>query len=196
MRSEVRWSLRWENGLQLSEHVELAEFFNKTYGPTGEFNAKPFEGSRSWAGARPELRAIAFDSGGIAAHMGLLRRFIKVDGVDQLVAELGLYGVRPDLEGLGIAHSIHAMLPVLQELGVPFAFGTVRHALQRHVERFAKHGPVTVLSGIRVQSTLPEARTDKPPTRIEDALVIVLPVGRPISDWPPGTVIDRNGPEL
>nr|CAH04367.1 NodA acyltransferase [Ensifer sp. BR816] len=196
MRSEVRWSLRWENGLQLSEHVELAEFFNKTYGPTGEFNAKPFEGSRSWAGARPELRAIASDSGGIAAHMGLLRRFIKVDGVDQLVAELGLYGVRPDLEGLGIAHSIHAMLPVLQELGVPFAFGTVRHALQRHVERFAKHGPVTVLSGIRVQSTLPEARTDKPPTRIEDALVIVLPVGRPISDWPPGTVIDRNGPEL
>ncbi|MDL2410540.1 acyltransferase, partial [Rhizobium calliandrae] len=27
-------------------------------------------------------------------------------------------------------------------------------------------------------------------------LVIILPVGRPISDWPAGTTIDRNGPEL
>ncbi|WP_349644449.1 hypothetical protein [Rhizobium mayense] len=24
----------------------------------------------------------------------------------------------------------------------------------------------------------------------------MLPVGRPISDWPAGTTIDRNGPEL
>ncbi|WFU51801.1 NodA family N-acyltransferase [Sinorhizobium terangae] len=196
MRCEVRWSLCWENELQLSDHIELTEFFRKAYGPTGAFNAKPFEGSRSWAGARPELRAIAYDSRGIAAHMGLLRRFIKVGEVDQLVAELGLYGVRPDLEGLGIAHSIHVMLPVLQELGVPFAFGTVRHALRKHVERFARYGLVTILSGVHVRFTLPEARLDKPPTRTEDALVIVLPVGRSMSDWPAGTTIDRNGPEL
>ncbi|MDK1376367.1 MULTISPECIES: NodA family N-acyltransferase [unclassified Sinorhizobium] len=196
MRSEVRWSLRWENELQLSDHIELTDFFRETYGPTGAFNAKPFKGSRSWAGARPELRAIAYDSRGIAAHMGFLRRFIKVGEVDQLVAELGLYGVRPDLEGLGIAHSIHVMLPVLQELGVPFAFGTVRHALRKHVERFGRYGLVTILSGIQVRSTLPVALLDKPPTRIEDALVIVLPVGRPMSDWPAGTIIDRNGPEL
>ncbi|MFC0804714.1 NodA family N-acyltransferase [Ensifer sp. P24N7] len=196
MRCEVRWSLCWENELQLSDHIELTEFFRKAYGPTGAFNAKPFEGSRSWAGARPELRAIAYDSHGIAAHMGLLRRFIKVGEVDQLVAELGLYGVRPDLEGLGISHSIHVMLPVLQELGVPFAFGTVRHALRKHVERFARYGLVTILSGIHVRFTLPEARLDKPPTRTEDALVIVLPVGRSMSDWPAGTTIDRNGPEL
>ncbi len=196
MRTEVRWRLCWENELQLSDHVELAEFFRKTYGPTGAFNAKPFEGSRSWAGARPELRAIAYDSSGVAAHMGLLRRFIKISEVDQLVAELGLYGVRPDLEGLGIAHSIHVMLPVLQELGVPFAFGTVRHALQKHVERFGRYGPVTVLSGVHVRSTLPDARLDLPPTRIDDALVIVLPVGRSMCDWPAGAIIDRNGPEL
>nr|CAH04364.1 hypothetical protein [Ensifer sp. BR816] len=106
MCSEVRWKLCWENELQVADHVELAEFFRKTYGPTGEFNAKPFEGSRSWAGARPELRAIAHDSYGVAAHMGVLRRFIKVGAVDLLVAELGLYGVRPELERLGIGHSI------------------------------------------------------------------------------------------
>ncbi|WP_026187645.1 NodA family N-acyltransferase [Ensifer sp. BR816] len=196
MRSDVRWKLCWENELQLSDHVELAEFFRRTYGPTGSFNAKPFEGSQSWAGARPELRAIAYDSGGVAAHMGLLRRFIKVDGVDLLVAELGLYGVRPDLEGLGIAHSIHVMLPTLQEFQVPFAFGTVRDELRKHIERFGRHGLLTVMSGISVRSTLPHARVDLPPTRVEDPLVIVLPVGRPISDWPAGTIIDRNGPEL
>ncbi|MGY5809874.1 NodA family N-acyltransferase [Rhizobium sp. LEGMi198b] len=196
MRSEVRWRLCWENELELVEHVELADFFRMTYGPTGAFNAKPFEGSRSWAGARPELRLIGYDANGVAAHMGLLRRFIKVGTTDQLVGELGLYGVRRDLEGLGLGHSIHAMLPVLQELAVPFAFGTVRPALQKHVERFGRHGPLTILSGIRVRSTLPEARLDKPPTRIEDALVIVLPIGRSMSDWPTGTTIDRNGPEL
>ncbi|AYG64290.1 NodA family N-acyltransferase [Rhizobium jaguaris] len=196
MRADVQWRLCWESELELAEHVELAEFFRKTYGPTGAFNAKPFEGSQSWAGARPELRAIAYDASGVAAHMGLLRRFIKVGTTDQLVAELGLYGVRPDLEGLGIGHSIQAMLPVLRELAVPFAFGTVRPALQKHIERFGRNGPVTVVSEISVRSTLPHARTDLPPTRVEDPLVIILPVGRPISDWPAGTTIDRNGPEL
>ncbi|PDT34010.1 MULTISPECIES: NodA family N-acyltransferase [Sinorhizobium] len=196
MRSNVRWKLCWENELQLSDHVELTDFFRRTYGPTGAFNAKPFEGSQSWAGARPELRAIAYDSSGVAAHMGLLRRFIKVDGVDLLVAELGLYGVRPDLEGLGIAHSIHVMLPTLQELQVPFAFGTVRNQLRKHIERFGRHGLVTVMSGISVRSTLPHARMDLPPTRVEDPLVIVLPVSRPLSDWPAAKMIDRNGPEL
>ncbi|RUU14288.1 NodA family N-acyltransferase [Mesorhizobium sp. USDA-HM6] len=196
MRSRVRWKLCWENELQLSDHIELTEFFQRTYGPTGVFNAKPFEGSRSWAGARPELRAIAYDSSGVAAHIGLLRRFIKIDAVDLLVAELGLYGVRPDLEGLGISHSFRAVLPVLQELGVPFGFGTVRPALHKHVARFGRHGAAIVKSGIRVRSTLPDARLDKPPTRMEDPLVIVLPVGRPISDWPAGAMIERNGPEL
>ncbi|MGY3610683.1 MULTISPECIES: NodA family N-acyltransferase [unclassified Bradyrhizobium] len=196
MRSQVRWKLCWENELQLADHVELAEFFRKTYRPTGAFNGKPFEGSRSWAGARPELRAIGYDSRGVAAHMGLLRRFIKVGAIDVLVAELGLYGVRPDLEGLGIAHSIRVMHPVLQELGVPFGFGTVRHALQKHFARFRRHGPATIVSGVRVRSTLPDVLLDKPPTRIEDVLIVVLPIGRSMSEWPTGTMIDRNGPEL
>ncbi|MCW1754924.1 MULTISPECIES: NodA family N-acyltransferase [Rhizobium] len=196
MRSQVRWTLRWESELQLDEHVELATFFRNTYGPTGAFNAKPFQGSRSWAGARPELRAIAHDSNGIAAHIGLLRRFIKVGEVDLLVAELGLYGVRPDLEGLGISHSLRVMYPVLQQLRVPFGFGAVRHALQKHVERFGRHLPAAVLSGVRVRSTLPDAHLDLPPTRLEDVLVVVLPVGSAMSDWPTGALIDRNGPEL
>ncbi|SIT43559.1 Nodulation protein A [Paraburkholderia ribeironis] len=196
MSSKVQWRLCWENELQLSDHVELAQFFRTTYGPTGAFNAKPFEGGRSWAGARPELRAIAYDSQGVAAHMGSLRRFIKVGAVDVLIAELGLYGVRPDLEGLGISHSIRAMYPVLQELRVPFAFGTVRHSLKNHFARLCRHGMGTILSGVHIRSTLPNVHLDLPPTRTEDVLAVILPIGSSMSEWPDGTAIERNGPEL
>ncbi|CCM80391.1 NodA family N-acyltransferase [Rhizobium mesoamericanum] len=196
MGSQVDWKLRWENELDLADHVELADFFRKTYGPTGTFNAKPFEEARSWAGARPELRAIGYDARGVAAHMGLLRRFIQVDSTDLLVAELGLYGVRRDLKGLGISHSLRTVLPVLQQLAVPFAFGTVRPQLHKHIQRFSRYSPVTILKNIQVRSTLREARVDKAPVRLEDPLVIVLPISKLMSDWPAGNTIDRNGPEL
>lgn len=196
--SKVRWRVCWENELQLAEHIELSEFFRKTYGPTGEFNAKPFEGGRSWAGARPEIRVIGYDANGIAAHIGALRRFIKVGDVDLLVAELGLYGVRPDLEGLGITHSMRVMYPVLQQLAVPFGFGAVRQALQKHVTKLVgRQGLATILPGVSVRSTRPDIHLDLPPTRTDDDLVVlVFPIGRPISEWPAGTLIDRNGPEL
>ncbi|OPY94298.1 acyltransferase [Bradyrhizobium sacchari] len=196
-RAQVHWSCRWESELQLADHAELAEFFRKSYGPTGAFNAQPFEGSRSWAGARPELRVIGYDARGVAAHLGLLRRFIKVGEIDLLVAELGLYAVRPDLEGLGISHAMRVMYPALQELGVPFGFGTVRPALEKHMMRLVgRQGIATLMHGIRVRSTHPDVYPNLSPTRIEDVIVVVFPVGRSMSEWPAGTVIDRNGPEL
>nr|CCC58433.1 N-acyltransferase [Bradyrhizobium sp. ARR598]CDY73141.1 N-acyltransferase [Bradyrhizobium sp. ARR600]CDY73156.1 N-acyltransferase [Bradyrhizobium sp. ARR691] len=197
MRSRVRWRVAWENELRLADHIELSDFFRTTYGPTGALNAKPFEGHRSWAGARPELRIIGYDAAGVAAHIAALRRFIKVGEVDLLVAELGLYGVRPDLEGLGITQSMRVMYPVLQKLGVPFGFGTVRYALKEHLTRLlARPGLGTIISGVRLKSTLPDVYPNLQPTRIEDVLVLVVPIGQSISDWPTGTVIDRNGPEL
>lgn len=196
MRSDVRWRLCWENELQLADHAELSDFFRKSYGRNGAFNAKPFEGGRSWAGARPEFRAIGYDAHGVAAHIGILRRFIKVGEVDQLVAELGLYAVRPDLEGFGISFSLSVVFPVLQQLGVPFVFGTVRHAMRNHIERFCRGGLATIVSGVRVRSTLADVHPDLPPTRAEDVLVFVMPIGRSMDEWPSGTLIDRNGPEL
>nr|CDY73152.1 N-acyltransferase [Bradyrhizobium sp. ARR634]CDY73158.1 N-acyltransferase [Bradyrhizobium sp. ARR697]CDY73167.1 N-acyltransferase [Bradyrhizobium sp. ARR777]CDY73183.1 N-acyltransferase [Bradyrhizobium sp. ARR823] len=197
VRPQVEWRLRWENELQLADHAELAEFFRNSYGPTGEFNAQPFEGNRSWAGARPELRIIGYDARGVAGHIGLLRRFIKIGGVDLLVAELGLYAVRPDLEGLGISHSMRVMYPALQELGVPFGFGTVRPALEKHLTRLLeRQGLATIMSGIRVRSAHREVCPDRSPVCIEDVLVVVFPVGRSINEWPAGALIDRNGSEL
>ncbi|OAF09202.1 acyltransferase [Bradyrhizobium centrolobii] len=198
MRSEMRWRLCWESELELADHIELSEFFRKAYGANGEFNAKPFEGGRSWAGARPELRVIAYDSQGIAGHAGVLRRFIKVGTVDVLVAEIGLYAVRRDLEGRGVTYhgAIHFMYPTLQELGVPFGFGGVRPAMQKHVERIGRHGFATVFTGMRVRSTQPDIYLNVPATRDEDVLVVVLPIAQSMGDWPAGTTIARNGPEL
>ncbi|WP_018322350.1 NodA family N-acyltransferase [Bradyrhizobium sp. WSM2793] len=196
-RAQVQWTRRWENELRLADHAELAEFFRKSYGPTGAFNAQPFEGNRSWAGARPEVRIIGYDARGVAAHVGLLRRFIKIDGVDLLVAELGLYAVRPDLEGLGISHAMRVTYPILRELGVPFGFGTVRPALEKHMTRLVeRQGLATLMSGIRVRSTHSDVYPNLSPTRTEDVIVVVFPVGRSRSEWPAGTIIDRNGPEL
>ncbi|MBA1139487.1 MULTISPECIES: NodA family N-acyltransferase [Mesorhizobium] len=196
MRSEVRWRLCWENDLQLTDHAELSDFFRESYGRTGAFNAKPFEGGRSWAGARPEFRAIGYDAQGVAAHVGILRRFIKVGEADLLVAELGLYGVRPDLERHGIGFSLSGVFPVLQQLRVPFAFGTVRHAMRNHMERFCRGGVATIVSGVRIRSTLADIYLDLPPTRVEDVLLFVVPIGSSMDEWPSGTLIDRNGPEL
>lgn len=52
------------------------------------------------------------------------------------------------------------------------------------------------MSGIRVRSTHADVYPNLLPVRIEDVLVVVFPLGRPISEWPAGTIIDRNGPEL
>ncbi|WIW50151.1 NodA family N-acyltransferase (plasmid) [Bradyrhizobium sp. 62B] len=197
MRPPIQWRTCWENELELSDHIQLSAFFRAAYGPTGTFNARPFEGFRSWAGARPELRFIGYDSRGVAAHLGALRRFIKVGDADVLVAELGLYAVRPDLEGLGVPHSVRAMYPTLHLMGVPFGFGTVRHALKTHITRLLdRPGLASIIPGIRVRSTLAEVYPALPPTRTDEALLVVLPVGKPLSEWPPGTTIERNGPEL
>ncbi|MGY4473495.1 NodA family N-acyltransferase [Bradyrhizobium sp. USDA 3364] len=196
-RTQVHWSVRWESELRLTEHAELAEFFRKSYGPTGAFNAQPFEGNRSWAGARPEVRVIGRDAHGVAAHVGLLRRFIKIGAVDLLVAELGLYAVRPDLEGLGISHAMRVMYPKLHELGVPFGFGTVRPALEKHLTRLVqRQGLATLMSGLRVRSTHPDVYPNLSPIRIDEVIVVVFPVQSAISEWPAGAMIDRNGPEL
>ncbi|XIA67797.1 NodA family N-acyltransferase [Bradyrhizobium sp. TZ2] len=175
----------------------MSDFFRNTYGPTGACNARPFEGSRSWAGARPEVRAIGYDAHGVAAHIGALRRFIKVGGVDLLVAELGLYGVRPDLEG-----TRNQPFNARDVSGTAGAWCSIRlrHGPARAPETSYKiarpRGLATVVSGVRVRSTVPDVNTEFPPVRVEDVLIVVFPIAQPMSDWPTGTTIDRNGPEL
>ncbi|WP_043879623.1 NodA family N-acyltransferase [Azorhizobium caulinodans] len=196
MISKVTWRVAWESDLTNGDHAELSDFFKSVYGATGAFNALPFAGGRSWAGARPELRGIAYDESGVAAHMGVLRRFIKVGGEQIAVAELGLYGVRRDLEGLGIGHSTLAMLPVLKALGVPFAFGCFRNELRIHFQRFCRNGKGAIVDNVNIKSTQPDIYPDLPPTKIEKKAAVILPLTETLDRWPEGVDIERNGPEL
>ncbi|WP_095205325.1 NodA family N-acyltransferase [Mesorhizobium carmichaelinearum] len=196
MSSNMQWKLCWESELTVADHAQLAEFFRTLYGPTISSRNKLFEGHRSWAKARPEFRAIGYDANGVVAHMGLLRRFIKVGEVEMLVAELGLYGVRQDSERLGITYSMRAIASVLDKLKVPFIFGAVRPQMRNHVERFCRSGFGTMFPAVPVRSTQPDVYPDLPPTRTDEMVVWVLPVEGSMSDWPAGATIDRNGPEL
>ncbi len=193
MKTQIQWKTYWENQLEPGDHAELAEFFRNTYGAVGAWNVKHFKGSRSWAGARPELRIIGHDERGVAAHFGVLRRFIRLGTIDQLVAEVGLYAVRPDLQrsGIGYQSGINVMIPTLLDLKVPFGFGTVRQELREHVEKAS--AALMIVSGVRVRST---NLWDKSKTCVEDLLVLVIPLERAVDEWPAGELIDRNGPEL
>lgn len=197
MIAELQWKTCWEHQLEPGDHAQLADFFRVTYGAVGAWNARHFEGSRSWAGARPELRIIGYDGRGVAVHYGVLRRFIRVGTVDQLVAEIGLYAIRADLQGwggwgIGYQSGFKILYPTLKSLKVPFGFGTVRTAMRDHVARIGRGG-VKIASEISVRSA---ALGSDAETCVEDVLVVVVPVERPVDEWPAGAFIDRNGFEL
>ncbi|QKC92289.1 hypothetical protein EB230_30780 [Mesorhizobium sp. NZP2234] len=80
----------------------------------------------------------------------MLRHFFTFGEVDFLVGELGSYRMHLDLERLGMSHSIRIMRPVLQQRGIPFAFGMVRHPLRNHLERFCRDGQTTIVPGVRI----------------------------------------------
>ncbi|RWB11595.1 MAG: hypothetical protein EOQ69_24345, partial [Mesorhizobium sp.] len=61
----------WERELQLTGHVNCPTS-SEPMDRLGTFHAKPFESGRSWAGARPEARAIGYDAHGVAAHIVIL----------------------------------------------------------------------------------------------------------------------------
>lgn len=58
--------------------------------------------------------------------------------------------MHPDLERLGMNHSIRVMRLVPQQPDIPFAFGAVRHAPCNHLERFCRDGLAAIVPGVRV----------------------------------------------
>jgi nodulation protein A len=191
MRSPlIDWQVSWERDVTADEHVELAAFIRATHGAAGSPYAELFEGRRSWPGVRPELRVIGRDAAGCAAHVGMLRRFVRVGEVDQLVAEIGMVAVRPDLQKTGVGlEAAHRMLAVLRDLGAPYAFGTARE----EVLRFYRAAGSYVLPGVRLR-TFDSLRPWTLHT--SDDRVLITPIAAAVEDWPAGDIVDRNGQEL
>jgi nodulation protein A len=182
----VQYATLWESGLTPQQHREISYVLRTAYR-----NDALFPGPRSWAGVRPELRVIATTSVGVVGHLAVKRHFIRVDGVDQLVAETGLWAVHPDVQGQGIGPAlIKRCNEALAGLKVPFGYTNVAHG--RALRLRLAHGWHAV-EGTRTRF----CDLDYPVRlREDDYPAVILPVAARLEDWPQGTLIDLNGHEL
>jgi nodulation protein A len=174
--------VRRESELDPDAHGRIASVLRAAFPDYVE----SYRGRRSWAGARPELRVLAHDDAGVAAHAGVLRRFIQVvDGdqaLEQLVAAVGMVAVRPGLHGLGIGKQLGSHLAeALHSLAVPFGLLGCRDEVAGYYRSVGWH-------------SLPPTRSLYCPVDIHDPSRVVasregwmvLPVTAPLDHWPAG----------
>lgn len=183
---QLRWLLTWENDVSTEEHEALARMLARAY----PRHAELFSGRRSWSGARPEARIIGKVSDRPIAHLGLLRRFLRVpdSGASLLVGEVGLVAVDPDFQRGGIGGELlDQTARVMTELAVPFGFLTCRPG----IIPFYRGGGWQLMEGqiIRMINNSQQPEVYRGPA-------MVLPISAPMPDWPHGCIIDRNGLEV
>lgn len=187
----IEWITAWEKDLSPEVHDELAAFLRMTFNGIGTPEAELFAGRRSWAGARPELRVYGRNaSGAIVAHIGVLRRYVLIGDVSQLVAEGGLVAVHPDLQRTGVGTELASPVrAALRRLKVPFAFGTCSEDVVPFYLALGAHR----LEGVRVR-TLDSCEPWC--LRLRDLPVLITPLEAGLEQWPAGDVLDRNGQEV
>ena len=187
----MNWETIWESELTLAGHRAIADLLRASLGGIRAEDAALFDGARSWAGARPEFRLILRDELGVLAHIGVLRRQLRIGGQDQLVGDLGLFAVRPDRQRTGLGSALLAELQnAMLGLDLPFGFLGCRPEL---VPFYAANGWHLLPSDVRVRHI-----DNRDPwavvTFTEPAFV--QPLRCRLSTWPKGDVIDRNGMEV
>ena len=180
---DVTWALTWEDDVTPYEHAALAGLFSRCY-PNSR---TPFTGSRSWSSGRPELRIMGRRGGVLVAHLGILRRFLQVDGRGLLVGDVGLVATDPELQGRGTgAELMRRTAAALRGLELPFGFLTCGE----HVAGFyARSG------WVRVDNPTRMVRADGR-VQVYGGVSMVLRVCAPMTDWPVGVRVDRNGLEV
>lgn len=138
---------------------------------------------RTWSYVRPEARVIGMDGSGAAATAGVLRRFMEIGEVDQLVGVVGLVAVRPDRQGTGLgAMLMRSVSGFLHGLDVPFG---LLMCAERHVGFYRRCGWHQLSPRRAVYS--PDDTQDARP--FVDEIVttaMVLPVGATMDRWSTG----------
>ena len=178
------WSTRWETSLDAAEHAELARLL------AAGFPATPsFAPTRSWAGARPELRVLGRQDGEVVAHAGVILRFLRApeSGARVLVGDVGLVAVCPGRRGEGLgAGLMRATAAALADLEVPFGFLTCDPDVRPFYERCGwtslRDRPVRAVT---IGHVIEDGRRHG----------MVLPVGAALSTWPAGR-LEPNGQEI
>jgi nodulation protein A len=179
------WEIRREGELGPEDHGRLAAMLRASF-PT---YVAAFPDRRSWSGARPEARVVAYDDSGVAAHAGILRRFIQVVGpqaaTEQVVGVVGLVAVRPDLQGTGVGRQLGVHITgALRELAVPFGLLGCRAEVIGFYKSVGWH-------------ELPPTRSVYCPLDVDDSSRtiedgenwMVLPVLEDLGHWPAGDLL-------
>ncbi|WP_241990750.1 GNAT family N-acetyltransferase [Cryobacterium gelidum] len=179
------WTLRWEADLSRDEHDALATLLSCIY---PEHHATFAEG-RSWSGARPEGRVIGYSEDRPVAHLGFIRRTLRInEDSSLLVGDVGLVGVEPSLHGSGIGlRLLEEASTSFHNLALPFGFLTCRPSVVPFYER----GGWKELPG---QATRMIDNDLQPETYTGPALA--LPVLASMSEWPSGQTVIRDGLEV
>ncbi|MHA6765518.1 GNAT family N-acetyltransferase [Streptacidiphilus sp. PAMC 29251] len=182
----MTWAVTWENDIPLERHEALAELLARVYPQHAEL----FSRGRSWSGARPEARIIGSAGDRPVAHLGLLRRFLRVADTDTslLVGDVGLVAVDPDLQGRRVGSALlDRTTRAMADLALPFGFLTCRP----EVVPFYRGGGWQQVDG---QVTRMIDNNHRP--EVYHGPALVLPVAAPLTHWPHGHTVDRNGLEV
>jgi nodulation protein A len=179
------WAVRWEDDLVAADHAAIGELLARCF----PRSRTPFGAGRSWSSGRPEVRIVARDGARAVAHLGVLRRFLRVAGTGAalLVGDVGLVAVDPSVQGRGLGGALLARTGVLlDQLAMPFGFLTCGD----HVSGFYATAGWTATPGptrmVRADGTV----------QVYGGVSMVLPVRAALSAWPAGAQVDRNGLEL
>jgi nodulation protein A len=182
--AESSWALVWEDDVTADEHGLLAGLLVQAFP-----RSTTFTGIRSWSSGRPELRLVARRDGRAVAHLGILRRFLRVPERDTsvLVGDVGLVAVVPEEQGTGLGRALLGRADsVLHGLGVPFGYLTCGEHVAPFYERC---GWVRASGGTRM--VRPDGRV-----QVYGGASMVRQVHAPLADWPQGCLVDRNGLEV
>jgi nodulation protein A len=183
--AEPSWALTWEDDVTAGEHGGIAALLAQAF-PRSRTG---FAGARSWSSGRPELRLVAWRDGRAVAHLGFLRRFLRVPERDTsvLVGDVGLVAVASQEQGTGLGRELlRRGDDVLRGLDVPFGYLTCGEHVAPFYERC---GWVRVSGGTRM------IRADGR-VQVYGGASMVREVYTLLADWPDGCLVDRTGLEV
>ena len=182
----ISWESTPENDISPLVHQQLNTLLRAAF----PYTVDQFRDGRSWAGARPERRVIGWADGRPVAHTGLLRRFLRVGGQEQLVGEVGLVAVHPDLQGLGAGRALaDRTRQALASLELPFGY---LNCMDSVLGYYTSAGWIEV-SGADTRHYEPD---DELTAVVTTARPLILPVAADAVSWPAGPRIERDGTEL
>jgi len=179
----VRWVRRWEAEIAPQEHDALSHLLAAIYPD----HAATFSEGRDYSGARPEGRIIGFLRDQPVAHVGFLRRTLRLDDGDDslLCGDVGLVGVDPSHRGSGHGLLMMAELQeVFERLALPYGFLTCRPAVVAFYER---------AGWCRVMGQVSKVIDNDMQPILDRSPALVLPVRADARDWPSERVVVRDG---